>query len=60
MSMGLVNANTTDTLLKMVASKQLDGSPFVSHRFKLADIMEAYEVFGNAAETKALKIALAA
>lgn len=60
MSMGLVNANTTDTLLKMVASKQLDGSPFVSHRFKLADIMEAYEVFGNAAETKALKIALTA
>lgn len=60
MSMGLANANTTDPLLKMVASKQLDGSPFVSHRFKLADIMEAYEVFGNAAETKALKIALTA
>ncbi|WP_101652668.1 zinc-dependent alcohol dehydrogenase family protein [Brevibacterium ihuae] len=60
MTMGLVNANTTDTLLKMVASKKLDATPFVSHTFKLDDIIEAYDVFGRAAETKALKVILEA
>jgi alcohol dehydrogenase len=57
-SMGLVNTNTTDTLLKMVASKKLDATPFVSHSFALTDILEAYDVFGRAAETKALKVLL--
>ncbi|QGU04219.1 zinc-dependent alcohol dehydrogenase family protein [Corynebacterium comes] len=60
MTMGLVNTNTTDILLKMVASKKLDATPFVSHTFKLADILEAYDVFGRAAETKALKVLLTA
>jgi len=60
MTMGLVNANTTDTLLKMVASKKLDATPFVSHTFELDDIIEAYDVFGRAAETKALKVILEA
>ncbi|GAA4668133.1 zinc-dependent alcohol dehydrogenase family protein [Gordonia humi] len=59
-SMGLVNANTVGTLVKMVASRQLDPDPFISHRFKLDEIMDAYEVFGNAAETKALKVVLTA
>ncbi|GAC58909.1 alcohol dehydrogenase [Gordonia hirsuta DSM 44140 = NBRC 16056] len=59
-SMGLVNTNTLGTLLKMVASRQLDPDVFISHRFALGDIMEAYEVFENAAETKALKVILAA
>ncbi|QGU06933.1 putative zinc-type alcohol dehydrogenase-like protein YjmD [Corynebacterium occultum] len=58
MTMGLVNTNTTDTLLKMVASKKLDATPFVSHTFKLDDILEAYDVFSRAAETKALKVML--
>jgi alcohol dehydrogenase len=60
MTMGLVNTNTTDVLLKMVASKKLDATPFVSHTFKLEDILEAYDVFGRAAETKALKVLLTA
>ena len=57
---GLVNTNTTDILLKMVASKKLDATPFVSHTFKLDDILEAYDVFGRAAETNALKVILEA
>lgn len=57
---GLVNTNTTDTLLKMVASKKLDATPFVSHEFALDNILEAYDVFGRAAETKALKVLLKA
>lgn len=59
-SMGLVNTDTLGTLLKMVASRQLDPDVFISHRFKLDDIMDAYDVFANAAETKALKVVLSA
>lgn len=57
-TMGLINSNTTDMLLKMVASKKLDATPFVSHTFALDDILEAYDVFSRAAETKALKVML--
>ncbi len=53
---GLVNTDTTDTLLKMVASGKLPASLFASHTFRLDDILEAYDVFGRAAETKALKV----
>ncbi|WP_440712866.1 zinc-dependent alcohol dehydrogenase family protein [Gordonia sp. FQ] len=59
-SMGLVNTNTLGTLLKMVASRQLDPDVFISHRFALDQILDAYEVFANAAETKALKVVLTA
>lgn len=58
LSTGLVNTNTTDVLLKMVAGGRLDVSPFVTNTFKLEDIMEAYDVFGDAAKTGALKVAL--
>lgn len=57
-SMGLVNTDTLGTLLKLVAQKKLDANLFVSHTFALGDIIEAYDVFGRAAETKALKVAL--
>ena len=55
---GLVNTNTTPMLLKTVQSGRLDPAQLVTHRFKLADIMEAYEVFGDAATQKALKVVL--
>lgn len=55
-SMGLVNTDTTETLLKMVAQHKLPAEKFVSHTFALEDIIEAYDVFGRAAETKALKV----
>ena len=55
---GLVNTNTTATLLKMVAQEKLPVGGFISHTFALSDILEAYDVFGRAAETKALKVIL--
>ncbi len=55
-SMGLVSTNTLDTLLKMVAQHKLATDEFVSHTFKLEDIIEAYDVFSRAAETKAIKV----
>jgi alcohol dehydrogenase len=53
---GLVDAYTTPTLLSMVASGSLDPTPFATHHFALDDIESAYDVFGNAAETNALKV----
>src|SRR6478736_4510941 len=57
-AMGLVNTDTTATLLKMVAEHTLPADLFVSHTFDLDDIEEAYDVFGRAADTHALKVAL--
>ncbi|MFI8411264.1 zinc-binding dehydrogenase [Paeniglutamicibacter gangotriensis] len=55
-SMGLVSTNTLDTLLKMVAQDKIVTDEFVSHTFKLEEIVEAYDVFSRAAETKAIKV----
>ena len=57
-SMGLVNTNTTPMLLKLVAEGRLDVDKFVTHRFALDDMLAAYDTFGRAAETKALKVIL--
>ncbi len=58
-TMGLVSATTTPMLLKLVAQGKLHPERFVTHRFGLGDIVDAYDTFGRAAETKALKVALA-
>jgi alcohol dehydrogenase len=55
---GLVDTWSTPTLLKLVRSGQLKPAQFVTHRFALADIVDAYDVFGRASETSALKVAL--
>ncbi|MDJ0376842.1 zinc-dependent alcohol dehydrogenase family protein [Cryobacterium sp. PH31-L1] len=55
-SMGLVNANTTKMLLKLVASKKLAAEKLVTHHFSFDQFLEAYDTFGRAAETKALKV----
>lgn len=59
-SMGLVNTNTTPLLLKTVVSGRVDPSKLITHRFALDDITKAYDVFGNAAEEKAMKVILTA
>jgi alcohol dehydrogenase len=55
---GLVDTNSTATLLKMTAAGRFDSGAFVTHRFGLGDMQEAYDVFERAAETGALKVAL--
>jgi alcohol dehydrogenase len=55
-TMGLVNSNTTPLLLKLVASGKLNVDNFATHHFKLHDMMDAYDTFSRAAETKALKV----
>lgn len=53
---GLVNTNTTPLLLKTVQSKKLQPEKLITHRFKFDQFLEAYDVFGNAAENKAMKV----
>ena len=55
---GLVDTYSTPTLLRLVASGQLDVAQFITHRFALDQFDEAYDVFGRAAETEALKVVL--
>lgn len=55
-SMGLVNTTTLPMLLRLVAQQKLPTADLVTHRFRLDDIMSAYETFGNAAQTQALKV----
>ena len=55
---GLVDTVTTPTLLRLLAAGQLDVSSFLTHRFDLADILGAYEVFANPGESGALKVLL--
>jgi alcohol dehydrogenase len=55
-TMGLVNTNTLPMLLKLVAEKKLNVDNFATHHFKLDQMLEAYDVFARAAETKALKV----
>jgi alcohol dehydrogenase len=55
---GLVDTYSTSRLLRMVASGQIDTRGLVTHRFGLDEMQEAYDVFGRAQETGALKVAL--
>jgi len=57
-SMGLVNANTTPMLLKLVAQHRIPAEKFATHHFPLTEIVDAYDTFSRAAETKALKVVL--
>ncbi|WP_174801357.1 zinc-dependent alcohol dehydrogenase family protein [Martelella limonii] len=57
-SMGLVSTNTTPMLLKTLSAGKVDPGKLVTHRFALDKIIDAYEVFGNAAREKAMKVIL--
>jgi len=57
---GLVNTSTVPTLLRLIEGGRLDPTVFATHHFALADTEQAYEVFGDAAETHALKVVLGA
>ena len=54
----LVDTAATPMLLKMVQSGRLQPRKLVTHRFKLDEIMKAYDTFANAAKERALKVVL--
>jgi len=55
---GLVDTSSTSMLLSMLTRGQLTTTEFISHRFGLDEIQDAYDVFTNAADSSALKVAL--
>ena len=56
----LVDTVTTPMLLKTVQAKKIDPTRLITHRFRLDQILEAYDTFGRAADTHALKVIIAA
>jgi len=52
----LVDTFTTPMLLKTIQSKKLKPNLLISHHFTLDKILDAYDTFGRAAETHALKV----
>jgi alcohol dehydrogenase len=55
---GLVDTFSTPTLLRLAQGHQVDAGKFVTHHFSLDEFEHAYDVFGAAAETGALKVVL--
>ena len=56
--MGVVNTSSIPVLLKMVKAGKLDPTRLISHHFDLDRIVEAYDMFKNAAQEQAIKIVL--
>ena len=57
-STGLVDTYSTPTLLRLLASGQLDAAPLITHRFSFDEFEEAYDIFGRGADTGALKVVI--
>lgn len=52
----LVDTVSTPMLLNVLKSNKIDPKKLVTHHFKFDDILKAYDTFGRAAETHALKV----
>jgi alcohol dehydrogenase len=55
---GLVDTSSIPTLMRLVTSGQINAKRFITHHFGLDEFDEAYDVFGRAADTGALKVLL--
>lgn len=56
--MGVVNTHTIPLLVKTVTAGKLDPTRLITHHFPLDRILEAYDVFANAAREQAIKVVL--
>ena len=56
----LVDTVTTPMLLKTVQSKKIDPTRLITHHFTLDQMLDAYDTFGRAADTQALKVIISA
>jgi alcohol dehydrogenase len=56
----LVDTVTTPMLLRTVQAGKIDPKRLITHRFKLPDILQAYDTFTKAAANHALKVTLEA
>jgi alcohol dehydrogenase len=55
---GLVDTYSIPRLMRLISSGRLDPCLFATHRFTMDEAMAAYDTFGAAAETNALKVVL--
>lgn len=55
----LVDTITTPLLLKTVLSGRLRPAELITHRFRLSEIMKAYDTFAQASENRTLKVIIA-
>jgi alcohol dehydrogenase len=55
---GLVDTYSTPTLISLIRTGMLDAGRFITHHFPMDQFLDAYEVFGNAEQTGALKVVL--
>jgi alcohol dehydrogenase len=56
----LVDAVSTPMLLGTLKAGKIDPTQLITHHFSLDDILDAYETFAHAADTKALKVIIQA
>jgi alcohol dehydrogenase len=56
----LVDTATIPMLFDILRSHKIDPKLLITHRFDLDHILDAYETFGHAAKTKALKVIIEA
>jgi alcohol dehydrogenase len=56
----LVDTVSTPMLMKTVQARKIDPTCLITHRFTLDQILDAYDTFGRAAETHALKVIITA
>jgi alcohol dehydrogenase len=47
-------------LIEVLRARKFDPKSLITHRFKLDQILDAYETFAHAAETRALKVLIEA
>lgn len=56
----LVDTVSTSMLLDVLRSGKIDPTLLITHRFRFDGILDAYETFAHAADTRALKVIIAA
>jgi len=56
----LVDTASTPMLLSLLKSNKIDAKRLITHHFKLDQILDAYDTFGHAARTSALKVIIEA
>ena len=56
----LVDTISTPMLIEVLRSRKFDPKVLITHRFKLDQILDAYETFAHASETRALKVLIEA
>ncbi|MCM2322218.1 MAG: zinc-dependent alcohol dehydrogenase family protein [Oligoflexia bacterium] len=56
----LVDTESTPLLLKTVTAGKVKPGMLISHRFKMNEMMKAYDTFGNAQKEQAMKVIISA